>query len=80
MIPYLLLEWSGRLVLFLVVPPLRGPCVGSFPKIPTSKLPIAVFYRTWPVVHNTNGQDRNNDALERHGAPFPLTAKHTMEY
>ena len=41
------------------------------PKTPT---PIGAFYRTWPVVHNTNGQDRNNDTIEPHSAPSSLTA------
>ena len=41
------------------------------PKIPT---PIGAFYRTWPVVHNTNGQDRNNDVIAPHSAPSSLTA------
>ena len=50
------------------------------PKILTSKLSIGMFYRVWPVVHNTNGKDGNNDALERHGAPLHLVTKHTMEY
>ena len=48
--------------------------VGSSPKIPISKLPIGAFYRTWPVVHNTNGQDRDNDAIAPHSAPSSLTA------
>ena len=45
--------------------------VGFPPKIPTS---LGASYRTWTVVHNTNGQDRNNDAFAPHSAPSSLTA------
>ena len=56
-----------------VAPPFRGPFVGVSPKIQTR------IYRTWPVVHTTpTAKDDNNDALDRHRAPFPLTAKQAM--
>ena len=52
---------------------LSGPFVGAFPKIQTR------IYRTWPVVHTApTAKDDNNDALDRHRAPFPLTAKQAM--
>ena len=41
------------------------------PKILT---PICAFYRTWPVVHNTNGKDCNNDTIAPYSAPSSLTA------
>ena len=53
--------------------------VGSSPKIPTTKLLIGAFYCTWPVVHNTNRQDLNNDAFALHSAPLALTATITMD-
>ena len=33
------------------------------PNISTNTLLIGVFYGTWPVVHNTNGQDHKNNAI-----------------
>ena len=56
-----------------VAPPFSGPFVGVSPKIQTR------IYRTWPVVHTTpTAKDDNNDALDRHRAPLPLTAKQAM--
>ena len=61
------------LVQFLVAPHFDGPFVGAPSKIQTN------IYGAWPVVHKTNGQNINNDALDRHRAPFPLTGKEAME-
>ena len=57
------------LVLFLVAP--RGG--GSLnPKLST--ISIRASFRTWPAVHNTNGEDVNNDAFTLHSVPLALTA------
>ena len=48
--------------------------VGPSPSISTSNFLIVVFYRTWCMVHNTNGQDRNNDVITLHSAPSFITA------
>ena len=42
--------------------------VGFPPKITTS---LGAFYRAWPAVHNTNGQDHNTMTRSRPIAPPP---------